>query len=189
MMKIKVCRHCGAISKKVEQDICSACGADFCANAAEAEARVYSMRWFYFLIYFALFAAALSNLVSGIFYINGMLYFYPSGGEITAQEVYRVYGSSLRTLDIVFGIWQILLAVFAVVVRFRLARYKSGAPALFLTFLVVNMGWGLIYRFIRFDLIGVSPFDSQLAGTLLLGILYVVLHYRYFSARAELFDN
>ena len=94
---MKYCSSCGSQLNNENQQFCSNCGAKLCADPAINEQNtvtsqtpypqqqviqnpIYqaqnmnaapSMKWFKFLIYFALFAGAVINLAYGITYISG----------------------------------------------------------------------------------------------------------------------
>ena len=83
-------------------------------NTSEPE---LGMAWYKFLIYFALFAGAVINLLYGINYISGEIYFVETNGEVSAEQVYAYYGNALQTIDIIYGIFLITFSIFAIVVR------------------------------------------------------------------------
>ena len=58
------------------------------------------MKWYKFLIYFALFAGAFVNFIYGINYISGGIYVVETNGLTTADTVYKLYGVGLQVVDI-----------------------------------------------------------------------------------------
>ena len=76
------------------------------------------MKWYKFVIYFQLFAAAVFNVGAGIIFFTGSHY------GLDSFELKLFYGvlSNLKTLDICMGIVSIFLAVFAIIVRQKLAH-------------------------------------------------------------------
>lgn len=78
----------------------------------------YPMRWYRFLIYFLLF-------VNAIFYvITAMRCFTGTSYGANADRVYEVF-PSLKTIDIIFGVFAIWNAISALVTRSALAKYKK----------------------------------------------------------------
>lgn len=91
--------------------------------AQDLRAPELSMGWFKFLIYFALFAGAVLNLIQGVNQVTGSVY----GAE--SALVYATFGD-LRAVDIIVGVLCISLAVFGIITRFSLAGYKKSAPTM-----------------------------------------------------------
>lgn len=88
--------------------------------AATPQADEYPMKWHKFLIYFALWAGAILNGVSGISTL-----FSCFGGEYAA--VYDIY-PALLGLDVFGGLCLIGIAVFQIITRNALARFSRKAP-------------------------------------------------------------
>ena len=152
----------------------------------------FAMKWYNFLIYFSLWAGALVNLGSGIAFISG----YKENGGVFEYELYP-YFDGLQFLDILYGILCFALAVFVVIVRFRLARLKKGAPLLYLLYLTVSFGTSIFYDFtyliILSQRINISSEIAHFAGTIIgrgiVVLILVFLNRRYFIKRESLFVN
>ncbi len=143
------------------------------------------MGWYKFLIYFALFASAILNVVSGFLTIFGVQY------DGAADVVYMVFGG-MRALDIIIGLATIAIGVFAIVVRQSLAHFKKGAVKNVITLYVVAFVVSLLYVILASVVTGI-PIGSFLSGTtlvnFLVAILMIVVNYVYFKNRQDMFVN
>ncbi|MBE6602011.1 MAG: hypothetical protein E7637_05860 [Ruminococcaceae bacterium] len=141
----------------------------------------FGMKWYKFLIYFALFASALLNVISAILYFSGNVY-------KNSGTVYKVF-PKLQMLDSLYGVALIVFAIFALVVRSALANYKGKAPKLLIRYYLIS---GLV-SFIYLIAASVIVSDSRVSvGTsafvIVLGsILGAVINAIYFKKRAVLF--
>lgn len=143
-----------------------------------------SMKWYKFVIYFQLFAAAIFGLYHGFMRITGMQY------GTNADQVYNFFGMGLRVLDIFFGIMPILAAAAFLYVRQCLIKLKKNAPLLYLSVFILNGIIETIYAVVLLLLVGGNGEDAGgLIGQVLgLGIYYV-LNYIYFKKRKHLFQK
>ena len=114
------CPKCGA-QVPDNASFCQACGAPLSAAPANAAAPAMGMKWHKFLIYFALFASAVINLVNALQLITGLQY-----GD-AADAVYAMF-STLKVLDIGYGVILLATVVYTVVTRFYLAKFKASGP-------------------------------------------------------------
>lgn len=143
------------------------------------------MGWFKFIIYFQLFAAALVNFVNGLTIIRGAHY---DGAE---DLVYGFY-PDLKTVDTVFGVIFIIIAVAALFVRFQLSGFKRGAPSKYYALCIVSTLAGLLYLFIASSVTGVSIGDLADASTvssIVTSIAMLIINVIYFGNRKHLFVN
>lgn len=146
----------------------------------------YSMNWYKFLIYFALWAGAFGNAVYGILYINGMIYSAVSGGQLTAEMIYGTF-KSVQYIDIIHGVLQIARAGVAIYTRFCLAKYKSNGPMCVYVLYGANVVLPLIYNISVFAVTGVNTFGaSSIFGLIVSGVV-LALNYKYFSKRDFMF--
>lgn len=118
------------------------------------------MKWYKFVIYVQLFVNALINLR------NGALYFY-HGGMSTAYNI--------------LGIFSILGAVYAVIVRQFLAHYKKIAPILY----YINWAFSIVLSAVEMYL---GPGEINYVS-LSIGIAILVDNVVYFKKRKHLFVN
>ena len=150
-----------------------------------AQPEQYPMKWHKFLIYFSLWVGALVTLSAA-----GQLF---SGSHYNglADAVYAMYGSSLKTLDLLMGIASIFLAVWAIYTRFQLARYKSGAPAKLMLLYALSLIVSLLYMICACSISGIS-FSVLLednVGTLIGSVLMMFINKVYYDKRSVLFVN
>ena len=146
------------------------------------------MKWYKFLIYFALFAGAFVNFIYGINYISGGIYVVETNGLITADTVYKLYGVGLQVVDILYGLFLLALAVFCLVLRNQLAKYKPDAPHFARIFYSILAGAPFLYSII------VALITSQSLGieailSLIVGLIFTLWNVEYFKKRAHLFTD
>lgn len=146
----------------------------------------FKMKWYKFLIYFSLFFSAVINLISGILQITGMNYNI-SGAD--ASAVYLYYGSGLKIIDVLFGIFVIALAVYAIYVRFRLAGFRQNGPTSYYILLAANAIGSTLYYIAASFVTGIMMFDSSTITTLVSSIAMLALNVVYFNKRSQLFVN
>lgn len=131
----------------------------------------YGMKWHKFLIYFSLWLQGALNVALGF-----------AGISIMAEPFgrYRHAQSDMVSVMGMLGILFVVLAVLTIVARFKLARFKSGAPKfLLIVQLVTSVACGV---FMAIDV------DSSLLGCLS-GMIVPVITYYYYTKRSELFVN
>lgn len=147
--------------------------------------KMYKMKWFKFIIYVQLFFNAVVFIVQGIPYISGTVY-----GEMT-EMVYTYYGQALRICDILFGGVNIVLAVVAIVVRMRLAKYKKNGPLCYLIYWGAQGVFSVAYTLATCVIIGAFPSTNiaTMVGVIIGTILALGFNYTYFDNRKELFVN
>ena len=90
-----------------------------------ANGKPIGMKWYKFLIYFGLIVSPILNLVNAFNYITGNIYSSQTNGEVSAAIIYAYYGLGLKVLDVLYGVLMIGFAVLALVLRNKLANYKS----------------------------------------------------------------
>lgn len=156
-------------------------------SGTEAPAPELGMGWYKFLIWFALFAGALLNLVRGIQMMSGDQY------DGYADQVYRVF-DGLKGLDMVAGVALITLAVIAIVARFSLAAYKKNGPKLLILLYAFNAGIQIIYTLAAKSIISaatasVSLDTSSAFSSAAFALAMAAINYSYFKKREHLFVN
>lgn len=147
-----------------------------------------SMMWYNLLILFYLFMEAFISLSSGIQYILGyMPEFLKNLNEI------MYYGQVMRGLkfiDIIYGVWLILVAVFAVVTRMKLAKFKKNAPLFVVLFFtlptLVNCGYTIGLLVI---IKAKAAAYFSLVYQIVIQAIFVYANYIYFKKRKTLFVN
>lgn len=195
------CHNCGTqIPDTVSY--CPECGAKVASAAPSAEAgelrpvmpaadaapaKKGGMGWFKFIIYFQLFAAAVVSLFNAFTFLSGTIY----GSREVAENLYYIY-PEMKLLTMALGVVSVALAVFAIVVRFSLARYKRSGPRLYLILLAVNILVTLVFVFGAAGILEspVSDFlDSTQISSLVVSLGFLIFNFFYFRERKELFVN
>ena len=152
------------------------------------------MKWYKFVIYFQLFAAAVFNVGAGIIFFTGSHY------GLDSFELKLFYGvlSNLKTLDICMGMVSIFLAVFAIIVRQKLAHFDEQGPKLYLSYQLITVGANLLYIVIAtvivYQAFGDSSGDvwNMFTGAYAscgAGISMYLVNKVYFNNRKEYFVN
>ena len=155
--------------------------------ADAAPAKKGGMGWFKFIINFQLFAAAVVSLINAFTFLSGTIY----GSREVAENLYYIY-PEMKLLTMALGVVSVALAVFAIVVRFSLARYKRSGPRLYLILLAVNILVTLVFVFGAAGILEspVSDFlDSTQISSLVVSLGFLIFNFFYFRERKELFVN
>lgn len=142
------------------------------------------MKWFKFLIYFALFAGPILNFINGFSMLTGAQY----GAD--AEMVYAVI-KGLRFFDILCGVILIGLAVFGIITRFQLSGYKYHGPRM-LTILYAGIAvYDLIYivglNIIMPDAVLAQLDFASTYGALAGSVVFIFVNHIYFKKRSHLF--
>lgn len=199
---MKFCPQCGT-SNEDASVFCTACGAPLGDPAAQPQQpqQPYDqqqppqqpqytltgpgMGWHKFLIYFSLWASAVLNLFGGVSTMTGASY-----GEMK-ELVYTVF-SSLKALDMVYGLCLIALAVLCVVTRFQLAGFKKLGPQLLIGVYAANLILSIGYIVANSAILQVSVgelLNSSMVSSLAASAVMMVVNYTYYKKRADLFVN
>ena len=150
---------------------------------SQAQPTGQPMKGFKFLIYFGLFAGALLNLISGIMQLTGGHY-----GE-EKELVYYVF-SDMKTVDLIFGILLIFLAVFGVYTRFQLSSYRRRGPTCLNVLYIANIILSLAYLIAASALTQINIVElggASMITSLVVSICMVVVNTIYFKKRSQLF--
>jgi len=143
-----------------------------------------SMKWFKFLIFFALFAGAVLNLFSGISLLTGSVY----GND--AKLVYGVF-KDLKSVDMIFGALMIAMAVFAVFTRFRLSGYYKNGPmmlvAVYAFGLLVNVGYMIAIHSVLPEAVTKEIDISSTISSAVTSAAMIAINFNYFKKRSHLF--
>lgn len=148
----------------------------------------YPMNWYKFVIYFALFAGAVINAISGILHLTGSVW---EMQDVSADMVYAVFGG-MQAVDIIYGIGAIALAAFDIVTRMHLAKFRKTGPKFLTVCYGVAVGLALLYIILTSAVTGISIGDLVGATEimqLVVSIVMLVVNVVYFNKRASLFVN
>lgn len=144
------------------------------------------MKWFKFIIYVQLFLAALSSVIMGIQMLTGNI--YNVFGYNASAFVYMAY-PGLKPVDVIFGILFLGLAAAAILVRQKLANYKTGAPKTYLSFLILSLALNFVYGMLASLITGENLFSATLVIQIIWNIVLIALNSIYFKKREHLFCN
>ena len=141
-------------------------------------------KWYKALSLFVLFATAIFYFYMGVMFASGNIH----GGDMDKFFVYYV-SPALQAVDIISGVILFGLAAFAVVVRFRLAAFRSNTPSL------LNMVYGGAASVSVIRLFGGAftgaDFESLHFGfilfNLIISIIFVAVNTAYFKKRLHMF--
>ncbi len=198
---MKYCSNCGNPTNDDNQKFCLKCGTalqttdkNMSFNNTQtsynsgATAPQHPMKWFKFLIYFALFFGAFLELCFAINYISGDIYFVQTNGQVTADMVYGIYGATLKIVDVLYGILVICAAVFSIVTRFKLSKYKKEGPMFLYILYIAGAVMGLIYNIAVAAITRASGiFNMSFIMTLIITAIITWANYKYFEKRKDLF--
>lgn len=144
------------------------------------------MKWFKFLIYFALWFGAVGNFLGGIMMFDGGQY-----GD-SAKLVYAVY-DGLKAVDIIVAALCIVLAAFGIYVRFRLAGFYANGPKMLNWLYVFSALVNLLYIVGLFIILPSRVAENIELGSYIsssvISVLMICLNVSYFKKRAHLFVN
>ncbi|MBR5093949.1 MAG: zinc-ribbon domain-containing protein [Oscillospiraceae bacterium] len=151
------------------------------------------MKWYKFIIYFQLFANAVSNVLNAGASFTG-LHYSDTDPVGAAARTYASY-PALKVLDWSYGFACLALAVFAILVRSSLANFKRQGPRLYYLLLIANLVVGVLDYVLAGVISGVE-LSGALAGSslALLGsgcatLIMLILTKIYFDHRKDLFKN
>ncbi len=152
-------------------------------EAFEAQKRrpEYGMKWYKFLIYFALFAGAIGNAISGILYLTGEVY------QGKAELVYAVY-PEMEGIGIFFGLCFVGLAVLQIVTRQSLYWNKHMGPKLLVTCYLLNTVLSIAFFAVLPNDVKTAMASSVIAPVIG-SVVMVLVNVYYFRKREHLFVN
>lgn len=191
------CAKCGT---QIPDDagFCTSCGNPVAAQPVQETAYqqpeqplqpALPMKWFKFLIYFALWAGALLNIVlNGVVMLNGLHY----GDAETAKLVYAMF-EDLKGLDTLCGVLAIVMGVFSIYTRFQLAGFKKKGPMLLAFVYAGAIVFNLIYiigcnSILPEYVLSEMDYTSFYSNTVTSAVM-IFVNMAYFKKRAHLFVN
>ena len=168
---------------------------DYMTETDTSKESLLPMGWFKFLIYFSLGAGAVGSIFTAISYFTGLVYI-SEDGTVIADVVYSVF-PSLLPIDMICAVYYLAMAVFMVVTRFSLARFKRRGPGFVVSVYVAQAIFGVIYTVaVLFALEGSGIVDvsgivdtSSTVLTFATNVVMAVVNRIYFKKRAALFVN
>lgn len=147
-------------------------------------ASVLPMKWYKFLIYFSLFAAAVLNVANGVVLLNGSHY------QGYADLVYAMF-EGLKTLDMIVGIASIACGVFAIYVRMRLSGFYANGPQMLTYFYIASLLVNVVYVIGATSVLpaSIEINDGSTYISIAVSIAMIIANKAYFDKRKHLFVN
>lgn len=173
----KFCPNCGA-----NVEVSNIQAASFQMNESMDERKQkMPMKWYKVLIYFALFTGAIMNISTGVRSLTGMQY----GDNSTL--VYA-YFSSLKTIDIIMGVACIALGIFAIIVRQKLAHFKSDGPKMLIFLYGLNVVASVLYLAMAMMIVGSDVISlTDILPSIVSSVVMILINKIYFDKRKHLF--
>jgi len=154
------------------------------ANTGYTAPQVHPMKYYKFVIWVQLFLSAVVGVSQGILLLTGRI--YETVSDVSAELLYAFY-PGMHTVNILFGLIYIALAVAAIYVRQQLAHFKTKAPDLYYIYLIAQMAATFLYGVLQ-NLIIASGLGSAVPNLIVMIILLVLCRI-YFEKRRALFCN
>lgn len=183
---VKYCPECGADTATLPETQIEAV-AD---SIPLSDTKVWGMGWYKFLIWFALFAGALLNVVQGAKQVLGLG--YPAMYGYSAKEMGAVVYAAfpqMHAVDIMYGILLIALAVFGVYTRFRLSSFKANGPKCLNLVYILGFALTLLYTVLSTVFVGESTFTASFFGSVIGTGVMLAININYFGHRKHMFVN
>ena len=140
------------------------------------------MKWFKFLIYFALWAGAIVNLIDSLQFFTGSIL----GDDV---EILYAYYPLLKVLNLAFALILVAYAVFAIYTRYRLAQFRQNGPVCLHALYLVQLAMVLIYWLAGSLILGEWLDLASGFSDLISSIVILCINIVYFRKRKHLFVN
>lgn len=140
------------------------------------------MKWYKFLIYFALWAGAIVNLIDSLQFFTGSIL----GDDV---EILYAYYPLLKVLNLAFALILVTYAVFAIYTRYRLAQFRQNGPACLHALYLVQLAMVLIYWLAGSLILGEWLDLASGFSDLISSIVILCINIVYFRKRKHLFVN
>lgn len=140
------------------------------------------MKWFKFLVNFALWASAVLGVWNSVRMLTGLIY----GSD--AELVYS-FLPTLRVYDLAYGVLLLACAAFAVFTRFQLARFRKNGPACLYTLYIAQEVLAIAYAAVVAAMIGDSSTLSDTLVSTVTVVVMLIINVNYFRKRRHLFVN
>ena len=130
------------------------------------------MKWYKFLIYFALWAGAIVNLIDSLQFFTG-----------------SILGDDVEILYAYYPLILVTYAVFAIYTRYRLAQFRQNGPACLHALYLVQLAMVLIYWLAGSLILGEWLDLASGFSDLISSIVILCINIVYFRKRKHLFVN
>ena len=146
----------------------------------DGKQKMNNMKWYYFIIWFYLYAVAVIGIFLGVGEITGLVYLE------NAADFYTVF-PMLQILNIFFGVAQLALAGTAFYIRSLLFNFKQVAPRFLLLYQGISLFYTLFYGVCVSIIIGTIAFDAMSVLSALGSLALIYINKRYFDKRMDRF--
>lgn len=151
---------------------------------------MYPMKWHKFLVYFALWAAAILHLFNGIMAITGKQY---EAQGVRASLIYSFF-PSLKTGDVIYGVLLIGLAAVTVITALKLLKFKKGAPMWLKMLYLLGLIASLFYVIIVTSALkkynaDTSEFVGNAVISAIISVAMIAINHVYYGKREAMFIN
>lgn len=160
------------------------------------------MKWHRFLVNFALYAAAVCNLIIGVLQITGIRYIlnsYIYGSAVMIPEQMYFYYPALKITDVIYSVTLLIMATYQVIIRFLLVKGKKCAVLNLNIMIAVMCMVSALYDFlfqtiVRNDLfvratINYSNASVTLTTAIIIGTGLCVANWYYYKKRKSILAN
>ena len=181
----RFCPGCGAENKNVSQQTYGSMNTSNTFDVSTVQ-NVLPMKWYKFLIYFALIAGAIVNFATGITMVTGSVYEVQSG--VSADTVYSMY-DGLKAIDVIYGLVLFGVAILGFVTRSKLANYKADGPKFVYMVYGISAVVVLLYNILVSAVTGLNVFNASVISSFIVQLIMLGANKKYFDKRAHLFVN
>lgn len=192
----KLCVSCGAVIETSSNSTAQYYQAAQNAEAEQAAAAQYPMKWYKFLIYVSLFIGVALNAYTAFNYLAGKAYVTSDNTNLT-DLIYEILGGSLKTIDIIYGVALLAVAAFGIYTRFTLAQFRADGPKYLYILLALSSIIPFLKNIATYMIIKGSEFSSVIStesiftsiASLCFTFVYIKLNHIYFTKRKSLFTK
>lgn len=151
----------------------------------------HPMKWYNFLVSFALIAGAVLNCLNSLTYFSGTVYTSQAGISMAEVEMLYDYYPALRVVDVLYGVILIGLGILAFNTRKRLKTFDQDGPKMLYTLYGCNIAALVLYTLLAAAVLGTSFTDvlGTLIGSLIVPCIMLGCNIVYFKKRMYLFVN
>lgn len=159
----------------------------------------HSMKWYKFLVYFALIASAIGYIWNAIttFGTGNYTVELTKDDKLTGKEAKDwMYenASGLKTADLFYGICLIISAVLVLAAWYYLFKRKKQAPMIFYISYAFSSAISAIYSFWAYStakdvLKDPETVITSAITTVVFGVVMIIVNYIYFNKRKDIFVN
>ena len=128
---------------------------------------------------------AILSFISGAGLFSGRT--YESWG-VSAEQIYSVF-PGMKSCDMVYSVILIAVGVFRIIVRNRLKQFRANGPESLKILYYISIGAILLYILWASSVTKINMLTSSNIGSLISGVLFLVINTSYYKKRSSLFIN